>query len=103
MNVTSFQDNITLICNASGFPIPRISWTHNETVVNASDRIIIMENPLSRSIMSTLTVVMAMTNDSGSYACNATSIDGVFTEDIGGPVTVLVQGKYVLTHALLLL
>ena len=72
-------------------------------MVNASDRIIIMEKFQSRSIMSTLTVIIAMTNDSGSYACNATSIDGVFTEDMGGPVTVLVQGKYVLTHALLIL
>ena len=72
-------------------------------MVNASDRIIIMEKFQSRSIMSTLTVIIAMTNDSGSYACNATSIDGVFTEDMGGPVTVLVQGKYILTHALLIL
>ena len=94
MNVTSFQDNIILTCNASGYPVPSISWTHNATTVSdTDDRTSIAEQFGVRSIMSTLTVMTAMTNDSGMYECIVTSPMGEFEQVNSGPVTVLVQGK----------
>ncbi len=74
VNVTSIQDTIMLTCNASRFPIPQILWTHNMTEVRkGDDRVSIVGEPGSRTLMSTLTVATAMTNDSGQYECIATS------------------------------
>ncbi len=95
VNVTSIQDDITLTCNASGFPIPQISWTHNMTEVrDGDDRVSIMEELGSRTLMSTLIVTTAMTNDSGQYECIATSLVSTFSKVRSGPVTVLVQGEF---------
>ena len=91
MNVTTTED-IILTCTASGYPIPSISWTHNDTAVNESISISITEQ--DRVTMSTLTVIGAVVNDSGQYECFATSPIGNFTVERSGPVTVLVQGKH---------
>ncbi len=94
-NVTSIQDNITLTCNASGFPIPQISWTHNMTGINGSDdRVSITEDQGQRSVLSTLTVTRAMTNDSGQYECMVTSPVATYDQVLSGPVAILVQGMY---------
>ncbi len=95
VNVTSIQDTIMLICNASGFPIPEISWTHNMTEVrDGDDRVSIMGELGSRTLMSTLTVTTAMTNDSGQYECIATSPISTFSKVRSGPVTIIVQGEF---------
>ncbi len=94
-NVTSIQDNITLTCNASGFPVPQISWTHNMTTVNVGDdRVSITEDQGQRSLLSTLKITRAMTNDSGQYECIVTSPIATYGQVLSGPVTVLVQGMY---------
>ena len=90
----TLSENFTLVCSASGYPVPAIIWTYNGTIVNEEENdraTIISELVASRSVISTLTVSMAMINDSGDYACIATSSD--FQPVVAGPVTVLVQGK----------
>ncbi len=99
INVTSIQDNITLTCNVSGFPVPQISWTHNMTEVrDGDDRVSITEELGPRSLLSTLTVSRATTNDSGQYECITTSPLSTFDEVRSGPVTVLVQGMCTCIH-----
>ncbi len=96
VNVTRIQDNISLTCNASGFLVPQIMWTHNMTGVNDSnDRVSIVEDPGQRSLLSTLTITRAMTNDSGQYECIVTSPVATYDQVLSGPVTILVQGTLV--------
>ena len=92
----TLSENFTLMCNTSGYPVPAIIWTHNGTTVNEEENgraTIISENITSRSVRSTLTVSMAVTNDSGDYTCIVTSSIGDFQNITSGPVTVLVQGE----------
>ena len=95
MNAT-LSENFTLVCSASGYPVPTIEWTHNGTLVNEdeNDRVTISPQLItSRSVMSTLAVSMAAINDSGDYACIVNSSIGDFQNITAGPVTVLVQGE----------
>ena len=95
MNAT-LTENFTLVCSASGYPVPTITWTHNGTMVSEEENdqaTIISENITSRSVRSTLTVSMAAINNSGDYACIVTSSISNFQNLTSGPVTVLVQGE----------
>ena len=92
MNAT-LSGSFTLVCSASGYPVPTIEWTHNGTLVN-EDRVTISPQLItSRPVMSTLAVSMAAINDSGDYTCIVTSSIGDFQNIAAGPVTVLVQGE----------
>ena len=102
MNAT-LSENFTLVCSASGYPVPTIIWTHNGTLVNKDENdraTIILELMGLRSVMSTLAVSMAAINDSGDYACIVNSSIDNFQNITAGPVTVLVQGE---TRTLVLL
>ena len=95
MNAT-LSENFTLMCSASSYPVPTIMWTHNGTIVSEDENdraTIISELIASISVISALTVSMALKNDSGDYACIATSSISNFQPVVSGPVTVLVQGK----------
>ena len=95
MNAT-LSENFTLVCSASGYPVPTIIWTHNGTLVNEDehDRATITRQLIaSRSVISALTVSRAMINDSGDYICSAASSIRDFQPLMAGPVTVLVQGN----------
>ena len=92
----TLSENFTLLCSASGYPVPTIIWTHNGTVVNEDEidqDTIITNMTTSRSVMSTLTVSMAAINNSGDYACIVTSSISDFQSLTADPVTVLVQGE----------
>ena len=91
----TISENFTLNCNASGYPVPTILWTHNGTTVdeNENDRATITPSTGSRSVLSVLTVSMGAINDSGDYACIVSTSVNDFQNITGDPVTVLVQGK----------
>ena len=91
----TISEDFTLTCNASGYPVPTILWTHNGTTVdeNENDRATITPSTWSRSVLSLLTVSMGVIADSGDYACIVSSSIDDFQNITGGPVTVLVQGK----------
>ncbi|XP_064385915.1 uncharacterized protein LOC135334596 isoform X5 [Halichondria panicea] len=86
----SISESSTFTCSASGFPVPTIIWVHNGTQ-NRDDenRTTVLCTMGDRSVTSTLTINMAMVNDSGEYVCNASSpnYDTVSTD----PVILLVQ------------
>ena len=103
MNAT-LSENFTLVCSASGYPVPTIIWTHNGTLVNEDehDRATITPQLIaSRSFISALTVSGAMINDSGDYVCSVASSIRDFQPLMAAPATVLVQGNVTFIYILL--
>ena len=92
VNVTT-SENFTLMCNATGYPVPSILWFHNGTAVNESNRITITPESSSRVSFSALSVSAAMATDSGTYTCNASSPE--FQTASSGRVNVFIQGEYI--------
>ena len=92
-NVTSFEGTIVLTCVAAGEPIPTITWFQNGTVISDNQdnetSIMMEENFLDQSISSTLTITMAMVNNSH---CNISSSVEYFPDVMSGIALVLVQG-----------
>ena len=115
VNATS-TESIILSCDASGFPVPSVTWLHNGTEVSCfrhtgthehqlrsqpfitinfqlqddGSRTNITEIVGNRSISSTLMIGMAMRNDTGNYICNVSS--PLYTSVASEPALVLVQG-----------
>ena len=99
VNVSIDTENITLNCTVIGVPIPDITWTHNGSVLNSddmfSDKIFIdIFDEIVGTRLSVLTIVSAQPNNTGSYACNATSHVEFYESVMSEVVTVLVQGRY---------
>ena len=90
--VLVMNGHFTLSCGATGFPAPSITWAQNGTMINSltEERRVISERTLNLITMSTLTVGVAVLDDSGTYSCRAGN-------DVGEPdtvnVSVIVQSK----------
>ena len=97
-NVTR-TENLALVCEADGFPVPNITWTHNGTIINpeTSDSVIITEK-ISMDVQktSTLTVSNTTSRNSGHYWCVVTSAP--FTDINSDPALVLIQGQPLYCH-----
>ena len=100
-NVT-IEDDITLQCVFTGFPIPDITWYRNNSLLVEDDRIIIVTVPFNEMptgftaeefgrVTSFLNIENASVNDTGLYRCNANSpaYNIVSSDD----ALVLVQGQ----------
>ena len=100
VNVSIDTENITLNCTVIGVPIPDITWTHNDGVLNSddmfSDEIFInIFDEIVGTRLSVLTIVSPQSNNIGDYSCNATSPVEFYESVMSEVVTVLVQGMYV--------
>ena len=81
-NVTAFEGMVLLNCSVSGFPIPSITWWHNnKEVMEQVPRVNISTVEYNESstdptqfgqALSTLMIGRPNVNDSGDYACRAT-------------------------------
>ena len=92
INVTITED-LVFECTADGFLLPSIEWTHNDTVVQADDRITITEVvSMEVSLISRLTVSDTSLADSGEYRCIAMSTVP-FTDVNSSLALVLIQGQ----------
>ena len=82
-------DNISFTCQATGAPVPNISWYFND---NPVDNITTMKYTTSLSIINTITINNTLTimnvqsSDMGTYTCNATNV--VSTDTSSGVLTV---------------
>ena len=94
------MDDIVLNCSVAGFPIPFMTWFHNNTQVELSDRIEITNYHLMERTSlesdygigaSELTISSAEVNDTGLYHCQAEFVLGNPTA-ISEAVNVFVQG-----------
>jgi hypothetical protein len=95
MNVTIFEDTINLTCTATGFPLPIITWFHNDTLDTTGSSTTFVAN--AYTITSTFMKRSPMVNDSGGYSCRA-AIEG-YDDANSDVVTVLVQGDHQLISA----
>ena len=100
INVSIDIHNIVLTCEAIGVPIPAITWTHNGTVLNLDGGSGDFKNDVSvatstslGTIKSDLTVFSALPNNTGYYACNATSPVSFYQSVMSTIALVLVHGK----------
>ena len=75
-------DNVTLSCNASGNPVPEISWTRDESPVSSGDQRISFDGGNRQ-----LTITNVSRADSGEYRC-------VADNDTSNATTLDVQCKY---------
>ena len=99
VNVSIVTENIRLNCTVIGVPIPDITWIRNGSVLNYddmfSDEIFIdIFDEILGTRLSVLTIVSAQPNNTGSYACNATSPVEFYESVMSEVVTVFVQGMY---------
>lgn len=90
-NVTVIE-SITLTCAAIGVPIPDITWIHNGTAVDLDNTDIVTTPSTPGRVSSTITIMFAAPNNSGYYACNATSSVAVYDTVMSEQALVLVQG-----------
>ena len=79
-------DNVTLSCNASGKPVPTITWTRNGSVLTSS------VPRISFGVESReLTITIVNRTDRGEYRCVANNSEGNVTSDAA---TLDVQCEY---------
>ena len=78
--------NVTLFCNASGNPVPTITWTRNGSVLTSSVPRIRFEEESKE-----LTITSINRADSGEYRCVANNSEGNVTSDAA---TLDVQCEY---------
>ena len=86
MIVTEVIDHVTneiyptsFTCQATGEPVPNISWYFNGVMINVSDtnKYIIMSTSINTTTTeNTLTVYNVTSSDVGSYLCMATNVLG---------------------------
>ena len=79
-------NNVTLSCNASGNPVPAISWTRDGSTVSSGDQRISFEAGNRR-----LAITNVSRADSGEYRCVADNSEG---SDTSNATTLDVQCKY---------
>ena len=77
--MTNEANRAVFTCQATGEPVPNISWYFNGVVINVSDtsKYMIMSTSLNTNFTeNTLTVCNVTSSDVGTYTCNATNIIG---------------------------
>ena len=68
------RNRVYLTCQATGDPLPTISWYFNDTLVNESDKYQISTTLLNYTTSTnTLTVRRVGSSDVGNYTCYATN------------------------------
>ena len=68
-------DTASFTCQATGEPVPTISWYFNGVIlVNGMEHVISMMSLNTTTISSTLTIMDVQSSDVGTYTCNATNV-----------------------------
>ena len=76
-------------CQATGEPVPTISWYFNSASVNVTNtmKYTISETPVDTTTISSILTIMSMeSSDVGTYTCNATNV--VSSDTSSGVLTV---------------
>ena len=83
------EDTVSFTCQATGEPLPNISWFFNGVHVNNEtnmDKYYISQSSINITITTTLTIMSVDSSDAGTYTCNATNV--VSTDISSGILTV---------------
>ena len=90
MDQTQYEGyNASFSCQATGEPVPTISWYFNGAPVdeaNAMKYTLSMMSLNTTTIINTLTIMSVESSDVGTYTCNATNV--VSTDSSSGVLTV---------------
>ena len=89
MNQTINEGGIASFnCQASGEPLPTISWYFNGVPLDDSNtaKYMITDRLLPNATMSVLNIMDVQSSDSGTYTCNATNV--VSTDSSSGVLIV---------------
>ena len=69
------RDTASFTCQATGKPVPTISWYFNDVIlVNGMEHLISMVSLNTTTNSSTLTIMNVQSSDVGTYTCNATNV-----------------------------
>ena len=80
-------DTASFTCQATGQPVPTISWYFNSALlVSGMEHMISMMSTNTTTINSTLTIMNVQSSDVGTYTCNATNV--ISTDTSSGVLTV---------------
>ena len=80
-------DTTSFTCQATGEPVPTISWYFNSALlVNGAKHTISETSVNTTTISSTLTIMSVESSDVGTYTCNATNV--VSSDTSSGVLTV---------------
>ena len=80
-------DTASFTCQATGEPVPTISWYFNGgLLVNGIEHMISVMSLNTTTISSTLTIMNVQSSDVGTYTCNATNV--VSSDTSSGVLTV---------------
>ena len=77
MDQTQNETNtISFTCQATGEPVPTISWYFNDVPVDVTNiaKYIVSVISLHVTANSTLTIMNVLSSDVGTYTCNATNV-----------------------------
>ena len=76
MNQAQNEGNMaTFICQATGRPVPSISWHYNNILlVNGTEYMISEMSLNTTTISNALTIMSVESSDVGTYTCNATNV-----------------------------
>ena len=68
---------VNFTCEATGEPIPDISWYFNSVMINVSSKYMIMSESINATtVENILTIHNAMSSDIGIYSCTASNLLG---------------------------
>ena len=80
-------DAASFTCQATGGPVPTISWYYNGALLVNGTEYMITEMSLNiTTINNTLTIMSVESSDVGTYTCNATNV--VSSDTSSGVLTV---------------
>ena len=82
-------DIVSFTCQATGEPVPTISWYFNGAPVNDDtdvDKYYITKMEMNTTTISILTIMSVESSDVGTYTCNATNV--VSNDTSSGVLTV---------------
>ncbi|CAF0824612.1 unnamed protein product, partial [Didymodactylos carnosus] len=64
-----YNHNVTMMCNVTGYPVPKISWIYDNNSVQNTHRIYQTDN--------TLIIFNVQPRDAGQYVCRADNVFGI--------------------------
>ena len=80
-------DTASFTCQATGEPVPTISWYFNGNLLaNGTEYMISIMSLNTTTISSILTIMNVQSSDVGTYTCNATNV--VSSDTSSGVLTV---------------
>ena len=84
-------------CQATGEPVPTISWYFNDVPLDATDTKKYTVSVISSNVTTNsgrLTIVSVQSSDVGTYTCNATNV--VSSDTISGVLTVNGENYFIM-------